>query len=44
MFQTKVVERIKMHILCSITFFKNKKENRAVCEIIWRKNVEQGKP
>jgi len=39
MFQTKVVEEMKTHILCSITplFF----ENRAVCEIIWKKYVEQ---
>jgi len=29
MFQTKVVEKIKTHILCSITFF----ETRAICEI-----------
>ena len=34
MFQTKVVEKIKTHILCSITFFFF--ENRAVCE-----NVEK---
>ena len=30
MFQTKVVEKIKTHILCSATFF----ENRPVYEII----------
>jgi len=33
MFQTKVVENIKTHILCSITFY----ENRAVYEITWKK-------
>jgi len=33
MFQTKVVEKIKAHILCSVTFF----ENRAFCEIMWKK-------
>ena len=32
MFQTKVLEKIKTHILCSITFF----ENRAVYEIMWK--------
>jgi len=34
MFQTKVVEGIKTHILCSITFFF---ENRAIYEIMWKK-------
>jgi len=33
MFQTKVVEKIKTHILCSVFFF----ENRAVYEIMWEK-------
>ena len=33
MLQTKVVEKIKTHILCSITF----SENRAVYEIMWEK-------
>jgi hypothetical protein len=37
MFQTKVVDKIKTHILCSITFFS---ENRAVCEIMWKNMVE----
>ena len=32
MFQTKGVEKIKIHISCSINFF----ENRAVCEIMWK--------
>ena len=31
MFQTIVVEKIKAHILCSVTIF----ENRAVYEIRW---------
>jgi len=31
MLQTKVVEKMKIQILCSITFFFV--ENRAVCEI-----------
>ena len=34
MFQTKVVEKIKTHILCSVIFFS---ENRAVYEIMWKK-------
>jgi hypothetical protein len=37
MFQTKVVERIKTHILCLMMFFS---ENRAVCEIAWKNMVE----
>jgi hypothetical protein len=32
MFQTKLVEKLKTHILCSVTFF----ENRAVYEIMWK--------
>jgi len=40
MFQTKVVEKIKTHILCSVTFFK-KIENRAVYEIMWKNFVER---
>jgi hypothetical protein len=39
MFQTKVVEKIKTHILCSVTF-----ENRAVCEIMWKNIVDWGRP
>ena len=35
-FQTKLLEKIKIHILCSIFFLKN----RAVCEIMWRNIVE----
>jgi hypothetical protein len=34
MFQTKVVEKIKTHILGPITFFP---ENSAVYEITWKK-------
>jgi hypothetical protein len=34
MFQTKVVEKIKTHTLCPITFFFG---NRAVFEIMWTK-------
>jgi len=34
MFQAKVVEKIKTHILCSLTFFP---ENRAVYDIMWTK-------
>ena len=34
MFQIKVVQKIKTHILCSVTFF----ENRAVHEIMWKKH------
>jgi len=40
MFQTKVVEKIKTHILCSITFF----ENRVVYEIMWKNNVQPDRP
>jgi len=41
MFQTKVVEKIKTHILCSIFFFF---ENRAVYEIMWKNVVERCRP
>jgi hypothetical protein len=37
MFQTKVVDKIKTHILCSITFFS---ENRVVYEIMWKNMVD----
>jgi hypothetical protein len=36
MFQIKVVENIKTHISCSVTFYKN----FAVCEIISKSIVE----
>jgi len=39
MFQTKVVQKIKTHILCSVTFFP---ENRAVREIMWGKYCTVG--
>jgi len=42
MIQTKVVEKIKAHIACSIAFFFF--ENRAVDEIIWTNNVEGERP
>ena len=38
MFETKVVEKIKPHILCTVTF-----ENRAVYEITWENIVERGR-
>jgi len=37
MFQTKVVEKIKTHILYEIAFFS---ENRAVYEIMWKNTVD----
>ena len=40
MCQTKVVDDIKTHILCPMTFA----ENRAVYEIMWKYNVERGRP
>jgi len=39
-FQTKVVEKIKTDISCSITFFKN----RTVLEIMWKYSVEPDRP
>jgi len=39
-FQTKVVEEIKTHILCSITFFFL---NRAIYGIMWKYIVEPGR-
>jgi hypothetical protein len=36
MFQTKVVEKMKTHISCSITFPRNP----AVYEIMWKNMVE----
>jgi hypothetical protein len=41
MFQTKVGEKVKTHILCSITFFS---ESRAVCEIMWKNMVQPDRP
>jgi len=40
MFQTKIVEKIKTHILYSETVF----ENRAVYEVMWKNIVERGRP
>jgi hypothetical protein len=40
MFRTKVVEKIKTHVLCSITFV----ENRVVYEIMWKNILEPEKP
>jgi hypothetical protein len=36
----KVVQKIKTHILCSITF----SEYRAVCEIMWKIMIEPDRP
>ena len=41
MFQTKVVEKIKRQILCSIFLFP---ENRAVYETMWNNTAERGRP
>jgi len=41
MLQTKVVEEIKVHILCSYFFVV---ENHAVYEIMWKNTVERGRP
>jgi len=41
MFETKVIEKIKIHTLCSIIYFF---ENRAVYEIMWKIAVQQGRP
>jgi len=40
-FSDKVVQKIKTHILCSITFFA---ENLAVYEVMWKNVVEPGGP
>ena len=32
MFQTKIIEKIKTHVLCSVTFFS---EDRAVYKMYW---------
>ena len=41
MFYTKVVEKIKTHILCSKTLFF---DNRAVYEMVWKNFVEPVRP
>jgi len=40
MLETKFVEKVKTHILCSVTFL----ENRAVYEKMWKNIVERGRP
>jgi len=40
MFHIKVVEEIKTHFMFNNNFF----ENRAVYEIMWKNNVERGRP
>jgi hypothetical protein len=40
MFETNVVEKIKTHVLCSITFV----ENRAVYGIMWKNLVQPERP
>jgi len=42
MFQTKVVEKIKTHFLCSIAFLFI--GNRAVYEIMWKKIAGPERP
>jgi len=41
MFPTKAVEKIKIHILCSILFFLSF-ENDAIYEIMWKKYCRDG--
>jgi len=43
MFQSKVVQKIKTHILCSKIPTPHP-ENRAVYEIMWENPLEQGRP
>jgi hypothetical protein len=40
-FQIKFIEKIKIHVVCSITFFF---ENRAICEIVCKNIVEPDRP
>jgi len=44
--ETKVTEKIKTHILCSMTFlfFFFFGENRSVYEIMWKNMVESERP
>jgi hypothetical protein len=42
MFQTELVEKIKTHILCPVTFFPL--QNRTVYKIMWKDNLEWGRP
>jgi hypothetical protein len=39
-FRTKVADKIKTRVLCSVTF----SENRAVYEIMWETMVESDRP
>jgi len=41
MFQKKTVDKIKTHILCSVTFFL---ENCAVYEMTWKNTVQPDRP
>jgi transcription initiation factor IIE alpha subunit len=42
MFPINVVEKIKMHILCSVIFFVGRGvKNHAVYEIMWKNRVRQ---
>jgi len=41
MFQTKVVDKIKTHILYSIIFFP---KNCAIYEVMWKNSVELVRP
>ena len=36
MFETNVVEKIKTHIYCSVTFY----EYRAIYELMWKNMIE----
>jgi hypothetical protein len=40
MFQTRVVENINSHILCSVTFLKH----HAIYEIMWKNIVQPDRP
>jgi len=40
MFQTEVVQKVKTHILHSVTFFKY----RGIYEIMWKNTVESDRP
>jgi hypothetical protein len=39
-FQTKVADEIKTHILCSVTF----SENHVIYEIMWKNMMEPDRP
>ena len=43
MFRTKVVQKIKIHILCSVTFFLFP-ENRTVFGTMWENTVQPDRP